>query len=288
MIFSTETGSLSPREIEKMVDALPEYDFSGVNYFELKQNRGAIPLMSNWFWPRKEDGSSDGNAVNDLKSSTEYRKWEPGKLILERATWKEREHALPYFLDAEAKAMLDEWQEKGEIRNRYDRLHLMGISANIVRLLTHEHAPACHDFALATMEYVSEIDKDDIDRIFPRLEDGNEMAQFWTIAPYIYDSLRTDRVEKGQAENNREDYYRVLLWLSMRIKSRGFGANAKYPGISKYEEQVSAPDLYLPRDGYHPVHQYVEKIGKHIATYLEKIPVNEESIRKATIRVEGR
>jgi hypothetical protein len=284
MVFPAETGAINSEEIAKMVDGIPEFKFSDEELSRCRDNKGLVPKLSNWFEPKNEKGMMDEQRIYGIESSEEYKKWGLGKYIKEEATWKERLHAIPYFLDPDARAMLTEWKENGQFEEKFGRLHEMGVSANVVRLLTHENAPACRDFALATIKFIPEFSSKELFNIMPRMEDGNDMAQFWTIAPYIYEGLRTDRLETGQMVNDREDYFRVLMWLVRRVKTGHFASNARYPGVAEIDSgYVEASCLYLARDGNHPVHKYVEKIGKHLAMYLEKIPVNEGLVKNAKI-----
>lgn len=288
MDFPAETCTISTGEVAKMVENVPEFKIPWEDLNKCREGKGLIPKMSEWFYPRSEKNRMmDSWKIYEVTNSADYKNWEPGKYIEGIAGWKEKYHAVPYFQDPDAKKMLDEWQEKGEFQKNFDRVHYMAVSKNVVRLLTHENAPACRDFGLATIKYAPDFTTDEIGRIFPDLLDGNGMAQFWTIAPYIYESLRTERLEKGSTLNDKEDYYRILMWSVNRIVDGQFGGNAKYPGLSEiYDCGISEEDLYLSKDGNHPVHKFVERIGKHLASSLSNIPVSEDLIRNTKVKRE--
>lgn len=287
MDFATETGTVDPKEVAKMVDTIPEFKIPWEDLNKCREGKGLIPSMSNWFYPRNEKGMLDQYKIYAVTDSADYKSWEPGKYIEEIASWKEKYHAVPYFLDPDAKKIIDEWQEKGEFQRNFDRVHYMAVSANVVRLLTHENAPACRDFALATLKYAPNFTDDEERRIFPDLLDGNGMAQFWTIAPYIYESLRTERLEKGQTLNDKEDYQRILMWSVKREVIGRDGGNAKYPGISEINDcGVSEKDLELSKDGNHFVHKFAEMMGKHLASSLRNIPVSEDLIKNTKVKRE--
>lgn len=196
---------------------------------------------------------------------------------------------MAFFKEPEAREMMTKWSQDGVLESNYQKISQKGIDGHLVRLLTHDKAPACRDFALAMMKYLPEIDEEVVDNIYcHQITDGDEQAQFWTFGPYIYEALRKSREGLGKKADDREEFWRVLLWLRSRKMVKGeTGANAIYPGVGEGRDYFA--DLYLPRDGQHPMHQLVEKVGKHIASYMEKVQVTEEMVndrsKLRTVRV---
>lgn len=268
---------LSYKEIGKKVDSIPNFSTSLSEMFSHKGGEGHIPKLGHWFWPLSENGTEDEAAIYDIRSKADYRKWEPRKVIdKDRLEWREKYHSVAYFLDPEARKIIDDWGD--DLNEKFKILREANIDNNLVRLLTHEHAPACRDFAIACMKYVPEMSDGEIHRLFPSIGgDGDAGAQFWTIAPYIMDALKTSRFEKGIKENDEEDFLRVMLWSKRRIKTGEWGNDAIYPGVGHFRDRII--DFYLPRDGFHPIHKFIGKVGEHIASYLEKIPVDKEMIK---------
>lgn len=258
------------------LDLIPIFELNLGEIYEVQTGVGHIPKLGHWFWPENEKGFESESKIDNIANSPEFNNWGPRRVIdSNRLEWREKYHAVAYFCDKEAKRVIDGWGEG--VDSKFGLLRNQNIDNNVVRLLTHKHSPACRDFALLCMRYVPDMTEKQIHQLFPTIGgDGDAGAQFWTVAPYILEALKNDRFTKGMEENDREDFFRILMWSKARLKTGSWGYDAIYPGLGELGREIRG--LYLPRDGFHPIHKFVGRIGAHVASYLEKISVDEKIV----------
>lgn len=264
------------KEMFDYIDSIPEYTFNMDLLLTLREKRGSIPAMFNWFLPLNNKGYENISFPYGVRNTKGYKDWGIGPDILSLADgWKEKDYDVAYFSNPESRKILSEWNRQGVLEENYLKIARRGIDGHLVRLLTHENAPACSDFAIAVMKYLPQIDDQELRSVYiSQITDGNEQAQFWTFAPYIYEALRQSRLEKGQELKDEEDFLRVLCWLKSR--KRTDTSNADYPALKEFKYHIY--DLYLPRNGEHQIHKIAESVGKYIASYLGKTKVSEKLV----------
>lgn len=235
--------------------------------------KGAIPALSEWFYPKK-NGIRDVVAIAKIASEFGYRDWNPKEIIRKYRTWKDEDSFgdLPFCFVSDAKAIVDSWYKDNLLDENWRKISANANHRHLARLLTHENAPACKNFALIYMKEILKWDRQQIMDLTPKLRDGSENGTFWTFAPYILEGLRMQRKEMGMEYDDEQDFLKILWWAKMR-KSIG-NDNAEYLGITSLSRSMN--DLHLPKDGNHPIHKLVAKAGRHIASYLKDIPVTRE------------
>lgn len=210
--------------------------------------------------------------------------WEPRKVIDDnRLAWREKYHSVAYFLEKDAKKIIDSWVAEGTFEQNEKKLRRQNIGANIVRLLTHTNAPACKDFALLCMRHIADLDIETVHTVFPTNGgDGDDGAQFWTFGPYILEALKEDRFLNKETNDDYQDFLKVLIWMKSRKRTGNWGYDAVYPGIGDLRREVH--NLYLPRDGFHPIHKFVSKVSTHIAKYLANTYVDKKLLENDETR----
>ena len=270
------------RALLTRLDKIPEFEGVPLSQLvEIARDPGYIPRLGLVFAPMNEYETPDYESVHTEAEIRGFSKWNSGKLADNGSHWKEHSHMEAYYLDEDARKIVDEWDSRRQLKENLDKLRSGSINSNLVRLLTHINAPACRDFALACMRYVPEMDNMAIGRCFPHIGgDGDAGAQFWTYGPYIMEALKWRRLLEGREENEKEDFYRVLLWSRARTKTGDWGYDAIYPGVETLRDVIHK--LYLPRDGFHPIHKYIAAVGEHVAKYLYDLPVDDEVIVNKT------
>jgi len=122
---------------------------------------------------------------------------------------------------------------------------IVNVLPHIARLLTHEQAPDCEDFAIETLRHPESYKK------IPGSSDGTDAFIYWTYGPYVLSKLK----ERGK---KYDDF--VNEWLEKRKKSREFRGNGQYPGIDYLYENDMARMHYLAKSGLHPSHTFVKFI----------------------------
>lgn len=283
------TGVKIIKQIEdgyEIMDKIVDFETSLHEISNIKQNPGHIPKLGHIFLPLNNRGFEDESLLGKtVLYKKDYVDWAPRKIIdSKRLNWRERYHSVAYFQDTDAKAIMDEWMKEGTFEDNENKLRQQNIDANIVRLLTHTNAPACKDFALCCMRFVAESESYTLFRLFPTIGgDGDDGGQFWTIGPYILEALKEERFLSGEAPNDEQDFLKVLTWMKSRKIAGEWGHDAIYPGVGDLRREIHS--LYLPRDGFHPIHAFVSKIGKHIARNLENIYVEKNLLIKGETRV---
>ncbi len=269
----------SVEEAYRFFDQIPNFEFSTVEIYENSQDRGWIPAMWMWFEPLNDKGyASAGLEAYHIKRQTGFKEWGLGKRVeMIFDYWKENDYDAAFFVNPESRKLLSNWNEEGKLEENLEKLETRGIGAHLVRLLTHEQAPACSDFALVMMKLLSRIETEKVKNIyFNQIGDGDEQAQFWTFAPYIFEALRRNRVIEGKPNDDTDDLLKIMMWLRSRKRDGEWGSDAVFAGIGELRRLMDK--LLLPRNGFHPVHKYVERVGEHIASYLEKITVDENVV----------
>ncbi|OGD83023.1 hypothetical protein A2572_01015 [Candidatus Collierbacteria bacterium RIFOXYD1_FULL_40_9] len=274
-------------EAYKIMDGIQNFETSLREIADVINNRpGHIPKLGHIFLPINNNGFPDESLLGEMVlNKRDYVTWEPRKIIDEkRLSRRERYHSVAYFQDKEAKAIIDGWASEGTFIENESKLRQQNIDANVVRLLTHTNAPACKDFALSCMRFVAQTDSDILFKTFPTIGGGgDDEAQFWTIGPYILEALKEERFLRQEKPDDEQDFLKVLMWMKSRWKTGEWGYDAVYPGIGDLRREIH--NLYLPRDGFHPIHEFVSRIGKSISSHLSEIYVDPKIFTRDNSRV---
>jgi hypothetical protein len=116
---------------------------------------------------------------------------------------------------------------------------------HVSRLLTHENAPSCENFAMDVLRHPEFYGK------IPSSRDGSDAFIYWTYGPYVLEGLK----RKGKQYADM-----VQTWLTKRKQSEEYRGNARYPGIDYMYEAPYARMHYLAKEGQDPSHVFVKFI----------------------------
>jgi hypothetical protein len=116
---------------------------------------------------------------------------------------------------------------------------------HVSRLLTHENAPDCYNFAIEILKHPESYEG------IPNSQDGSGAFIYWTYGPYLLSNLK----QKGLQYSDM-----IKMWSSKREKSKEFHGGARYPGINYMYEGHNPPFHYLAKDGQDDSHKFVQFI----------------------------
>jgi hypothetical protein len=243
-------------QVEKIISPIPEIELSLRDIYGSQENVGYIPILAG-YW-----GMGDTNLLRK-ELDENFRQWGPRKVIEKnkptKANWGSIDYAIIFYINPKTKEIFDEWENNGTLEENIDKVFDWDLPKHYVRLLTHQNASACEDFVIDCLKYVPLLSHKEIMRIFPQTQDGGEVAQCFTFAPYILEALKASGKYSA-----RESFLKVLSWINSR--QRLGDGNAIYPGIKEIHDEAS--NFFLARDGNHSTHKLARIIGEHIAKFL--------------------
>lgn len=126
-----------------------------------------------------------------------------------------------------------------------DKPDTLKVLPHVSRLLTHEGAPSCEDFAMDVLRHPKSYGK------IPSSRDGSDAFIYWTYGPYVLEGLK----RKGGQYTDM-----VQTWLAKRKESKEYYGNARYPGIDYMYETSYARMHFLAKEGQDPSHAFVKFI----------------------------
>lgn len=259
----------SYRTIESLATPIPEIELGLREFTGLDDGREG--LLQGLYCPFKDWRKQ---ALEVFKSA-EYRNW-PAKAALENLAplryWKIEHQYVKELLFSlpDVRAEIEQKISAGRLENTFSLLGTSNALGHLPRLFTHTNAPACHEFGLALLRYIDEIEPEQIrsHTVIPQSLDGNNAMQFYTFAPYIYQDL----IERGLFPE--EAFDAVLSWSMARVEIND-RADASYPGIMAANIRS---DFRLAKNGDHPSHAFAQRVGTHIGEALFSALTSEQTV----------
>jgi len=198
----------------------------------------------------------------------EFKNW-PLKSKLEQLTQgatRSKAFASIFFHTPEFRSLIEEADREGGLEEKWGLLRQSKADSHLARLLTHEGAPACTEFAAALFENIGGYDhvEEDEPSYIPN-DDSISTQTFWTFAPYIYHNLLAEELTPAEA------IQATMEWSRARVgnyNKDGELAQTSYPGLSGRPHEV---DFRLRKSGQHLSHQLANKVGLHIANKIRPV-----------------
>lgn len=171
------------------------------------------------------------------------------------------------YSNNEVRQYLESFEESKGIELMYRLRNWHQVDQHIQRIISTKGSTALTNYGIAFMQYLAETPdwEKKIQEGVPVSIDGDAAAQFWTISPYLYNSLQKTGMTSNQAIET------VLVWGSLRKPSEG--RNAKFPGMANISESIDPTMWYLSADPEGASHKIAEKVGEHIAQEIKKFIV---------------